>query len=157
MTKYEFITLCVSVLAVVVSTISLIRTRKTADQQLHLEKITSELSKKQLEQILETEKQAEKAFIDLELYSVGSNNELSITNTSHAVAQDIQLKFIGEHDPTIQSDFDSKIPISSLRPGKNVTLIAVSEMGAPSSFEVEVTWKNPDGNVVSDIQTIYEK
>lgn len=157
MTKYELLTLLVSVLAVVVSTISLIRTRKIASQQLQLEKITAELSKKQLEQILENEKQAEQAFIDVELYSVGSNNELSLTNNSHAVAQDIQLKFISDYDPTIQSDFESKIPISSLRPGKEVTLIAISEMGTPSSFEVEVTWTNPDGNVVSDKQTIYDR
>ena len=156
MTKYEILTLAVSLLAVIVSTISLVRTRRIAAQQLDLEKITAELSKKQLEKIIESEEDALKASVEVVLHSSGDNNELLICNNGRAEAKNVSIKVLGDYDPTVSSDFESKIPIKSLRPGKRVSLIAVSEFGTPSSFDIEVTWENPNGEKCTDIQTVYE-
>ncbi len=81
MTKYEILTLAVSLLAVIVSAVSLFRTRRIAAQQLDLEKITAELSKKQLEKIIESEEDALKASVEVGLHSSGDNNELLILST----------------------------------------------------------------------------
>ncbi|MFA6465923.1 MAG: hypothetical protein WCT30_09220 [Desulfurivibrionaceae bacterium] len=156
MTKYEILTLAVSLLAVFVSAISLVRTRKIAAQQLDLEKITAELSRKQLEKIIESEENALKASVEVELCSSGDNNELLICNNGKAEANNVSIKVLGDYNPTISSDFESKVPIKSLRPGKMVSIIAVSEYGTPSSFDIEVTWENPNGEKCTDIQTVYE-
>lgn len=156
MTKYEILTLVVSLLAVTVSAMSLIRTRKIAAQQLDLEKITAELSKKQLEKIIESEEVALRASIEVELQHSGNDNELVIYNSGKAEAKNISIKILGDYNPIISSDFESKIPIKSLKPGKMVSLIAVSEFGTPSSFDIEVTWENPNGEKHTDIQMVYD-
>jgi hypothetical protein len=156
MTKYEILTLVVSLLAVIVSTISLFRTRRIAAQQLDLEKITAELSKKQLEKIIESEEDALKAFVEVDLHSSGTNNELVISNNGMAEAKNVSIRVLGDYDPTVRGDFESKIPIKSLRPGRSVSLLAASEFGTPSSFDIEVTWNNPDGEKCTDAQTVYE-
>ncbi len=156
MTKYEILTLVVSLLAVIVSTVSLVRTRKIAAQQLDLEKITAELSKKQLEKIIESEEDDIKALIEVSLHSSGTNNELVISNNGKAEAKNVSIRVLGDYDPTIRGDFESKIPIKSLRPGRSVSLFAATEIGTPSSFDIEVTWENPDGKKCTDTQTVYE-
>jgi hypothetical protein len=156
MSKYEILTLVVSILAIIVSAVSLVRTRKIAAQQLDLERITAELSKKQLERIIASEEDALKASVEVGLNSSGNNNELLICNNGKAEAKNVSIKVLGDYDPTVNGDFESKIPIKSLRPGKSVSLIAVSEFGTPSSFEIEVTWENPNGEKCTDVQTVYE-
>ena len=49
MTPFEITTLLVSLLAIFISFVSLIRTRKITLQQLNLEKKTAQLAQKQLE------------------------------------------------------------------------------------------------------------
>ena len=156
MTIYEILTLLISILAAIVSTVSLVRTRKIAAQQIELEKVTAALSKKQLEKIIESEEEASTAFIEVSLHSYGTNNQLVITNTGGAEAKNISIKILGDYDPTEKGDFESKIPIKSLRPGNSVSLLAASEYGTPSSFDIEVTWENPDGKICNDIQPVYE-
>jgi len=156
MTKYEILTLAVSLLAIIVSAVSLVRTRKIAAQQLDLEKITAELSKKQLEKIIKSDEDALKASVEVVLQSSGNNNELIICNNGRAEAKNVSIKVLGDYDPTVKGDFDSKIPIKSLRPGKRVSLFASGEFGTPSSYDIEVTWDNPNGEKCTDIQTVYE-
>jgi len=157
MTRYEILTLLVSAVAVIISTVSLVRTRKIAAQQLDLEKITADLSKKQLEKIIESEEEAEKASIELELLSLGVKNELQIINSGMAEAKNVSIKVLGDYDPTVENDFKRKIPIKSLLSGKSVSLIAVRGFRTPPNFDVEVTWENLDGKKCTNIQTVYER
>jgi len=55
MSPYEFFTVCVSLVAIVISFVSLIRTRETSNKQIELEKISAKLAEKQLTKIEETE------------------------------------------------------------------------------------------------------
>ena len=55
MTPYEILTICVAVLAVMISLVSLVRTRKTTKVQIELEKISARLAEKQLDKIIESE------------------------------------------------------------------------------------------------------
>ncbi|MCB1790336.1 MAG: hypothetical protein KDJ24_08555 [Gammaproteobacteria bacterium] len=51
----EFLTLLISIIAVVISYVSLVRTRATSEVQIELERISAELAKKQLARIEENE------------------------------------------------------------------------------------------------------
>lgn len=55
MTPYEVITVCASLVAIVISLVSLIRTRETSNKQIELEKISAKLAEKQLTKIEEAE------------------------------------------------------------------------------------------------------
>jgi len=156
MTKYEILTLAVSLLAIVVSVLSLVRTRKIAAQQLDLEKITAELSKKQLENIIKSEEDAMNANVNVELNPSGEVDKLVICNNGRANAKNVSIKVLGDYDPTDRGDFESNIPITSLRPGKSVSIFFfTSEFGSPSSYNIEVTWENPSGEKCKNIQTVY--
>jgi len=106
--------------------------------------------------IYNQEKANEKAFIDLELIDAGNNNQLIICNDSNAEARNINIKILGEHNPTLRDEFKTKIPIEILKPGKEVSLWAIRELSAPSSYEVEIAWENPDGTIQKDTQKVYE-
>lgn len=156
MTSYEFLTLLVSLLAVILSAVSLFRTRRTAIRQLALQEITAELSKKQLEKIKESEEDAKKTFIEVKLVSLKDYNKFVICNVGEAEAKNVSIKVLGDYNPIVSNDFEDKIPIKSLRPRQEVSLLSVSELGTPSSFEVEVSWENPTGEICVVPQTVYE-
>ena len=155
MTSYEILTLLISTLAVFVAVISLIRTRSISEKQLKLEKITAELSKKQLQQIKEKELAEEKAYIDVEFVDSGDNNQIILTNHGYSEAKDVKLKIYGEYNPLIPSEYEEKFPVKLLRPGKFVTLWAADEFGTPDNYEIEVSWIDPDGSKKIDKQHIH--
>lgn len=52
MTSYELLTTLVAILALVISAVSLFRTRKTAEMQIELARVSSKLAEKQLERLI---------------------------------------------------------------------------------------------------------
>lgn len=149
MTLYEYFTLLISLLAIVISALSLIRTRRTASQQLELEKITAELSAKQLKFLKAEESEHSKAKIEVELEGYGSDYNLIVTNVGGAVARDVSFVIEGE-SPVLDGEYKEKFPIRELRPGKSVSLCAALSMGSPSQYNVLVHWKNPDDSEEQD-------
>lgn len=146
---YEYFTLLISLLAIVISALSLIRTRRTASQQLELEKITAELSAKQLKFLKAEESEHSKAKIEVELEGYGSDYNLIVTNVGGAVARDVSFVIEGE-SPVLDGEYKEKFPIRELRPGKSVSLCAALSMGSPSQYNVLVHWKNPDDSEEQD-------
>ncbi|WP_206194425.1 hypothetical protein [Shewanella polaris] len=53
MSKFEIISALVSLIAIVISSVSLVRTRKLAKEQLELERVTAKLSQLQIENLAE--------------------------------------------------------------------------------------------------------
>ena len=150
MNVYETLTLVISLLAVIVSAISLIRTHTISSQQFVLEKKTADLAQKQLELIEAKEKELSVAKIDVELAGAGSDYKLVITNIGGVEAKDVNISFDGKGYPLVASEYAEKIPISVLRPGKSVELLAPKTMGCGSQYLTQVRWLNPDGTQGKD-------
>ena len=146
MTGYEIFSLIVSSLAILVAVVSLVRTRKIAAQQIELEKITAELSKKQLDILTSEELARSKAYIDVELEDFGNTHKFIVTNKGGAEATNVNFSIPGDGSPLVANEYTKKIPIKSLKPEKSVTLIAAISMGSPHEFNVFVSWNNPDGS-----------
>ena len=150
MTSFEIFSIFISLLAVIISAVSLVRTRKISAQQLELEKITAELSQKQLENLHLDAAVKAKAFIDVELIKSGTKYKIAITNTGGSEAQNIDFHIAEDRNPLVGNDYAEKIPIKSLKPGKAVYLLAAISSGMPASFNGCVRWKNPDGSQEKD-------
>ena len=150
MTVYETLTLVISLLAVFVSVISLMRTRTIASQQLALEKRTADLAQKQLELIEAEEKAQSVAKIDVELVGSGSDYKFVIRNIGGVEAKDVRFSIDGNGYPLVASEYAEKIPISVLRPGKCVELLAPKTMACGSQYLTRVLWLNPDGTQGKD-------
>ena len=150
MTTYEIVSLIVSLVAVVIALVSLVRTRKVASQQIELERVTAELSAKQLDILNAEEKSLSKAQIDVELEGFDSDYHFIITNVGGAEARNVTFKIEGEENPLIESEYQDKIPIPSLRPGKSIQLIAALDIGSSSKYNAVVSWQDPDGSAQHD-------
>ena len=148
MSVYEKLSLLISLLAAAISAFSYVRTRNIAAKQLELQHATAELSRKQLELIEQEEEVRSKACVDVELEKNGSDYWFVITNHGDSEARNIGFYLDGDenYNPLVPSEYEQKIPISSLKPGKSVTLIAAITFSSPKQFEAFVRWINLDGS-----------
>lgn len=148
MTQYEALTLLVAILAIIVSVVSLVRTRRIQDKQMEFQKLAATLSSKQLE-IIEKENAAR---INVRLERDRGGEHFSIVNEGKAVARDIHIALDGtsNDNPFIVNDYTEKIPIKSLHPGNSVRVLAGLDMQSARQYTILVRWTNPDGRQVSD-------
>ncbi|WP_422491308.1 hypothetical protein [Endozoicomonas sp. ALE010] len=150
MSYYEILTLCVSSLAVVVSLVAIIRTRKVDTAMLRLEEVHAELSKKQIELIEKEKKEQEKASIKVELVKYSrSDYKFHITNHGRSPARNIRFSLTQNcnDNPLVMGEYKDKIPYPLLNPDETFTLIAAITLGMSSTiFPVEVIWQNEDGS-----------
>lgn len=145
LTSYEIISACVSLLAVITA-ISLFRTRRISMQKIELERITANLSKKQLEMLHAEETERSKAHIDVELTKIDNSYKFVITNIGNSEAKNIHFHLEGNGNPLIPNEYAEKIPVKSLKPRKSVPLIANFTLATSTSFNTYLRWNNPDGS-----------
>jgi hypothetical protein len=98
MSNFETLTLLVSVLAVVISTISLVRTRKLAKEQLELERVTAELSRLQIQNLEEDRESKTKPKFNVTLSKLGQSSFFYISNTGEGTAYEVNFELIDCED-----------------------------------------------------------
>ncbi|WP_103894669.1 hypothetical protein [Pseudomonas sp. NFACC36] len=144
MNFYESLTLLVSCLAIIISTVSLVRTRKISEEQLKLERVTAELSAYQIKEIEEQNSLKDKPVINVRLNRMGDNSELVIANTGQGFAYDIDVELVNcSENPLYDAQY--KLPCPELRPRSTVKLGASFYMASPMQYEVRVTWRDALG------------
>jgi len=132
MTNYEKWILGFTIITAIIAFVSLYRTRKITRIQIDLEKISAQLSKKQIERMEAQEEAATRAYVDVEF--VG--DKIYITNTGGAKARNVQFDVKDATKPYPENQHRDMFPISNLSPGKNVTLIAAISAGHPLKYSV---------------------
>jgi hypothetical protein len=151
MSGYELLSLLVALLAVTISALSLVRTGSLQRQQLRLNEITEELSRKQLESFAVNEAAGQRARVIAALEGYSSHRSFVLTNEGPAAAKQVGFELIDCPDsPLVKGDYDQKLPVPILQPGQRLRLIAAIHMGSPTTYTARVTWTNPDGFTTSD-------
>jgi len=149
MKLYEIGTLLIALLATVISTVSLVRSRRTQEKQLEFEAINAALAKKQLELISREETNQEKARVVAELVKVGKTDfRFVIINQSSVMATNVDFE-IDENspdNPLLQDECQKKLPYPFLQPGQSFTLIAAPYKGSTMNYNTLLSWTNPDGS-----------
>jgi hypothetical protein len=122
----DMITPLISILAVIISLVALIRGRKNSQKLIELEEIHAQLSRKQLEEYERQETDSLKANLTVSLQADGSSGRFIIENKGPAVAKKIYFSLIeeGEHNPLVSGDFEKKIPYPQLNPGESYHFLA---------------------------------
>jgi hypothetical protein len=142
--KYEIISTLVSLLAIVVSSVSLIRTRKLAKEQLDLERVTAELSRLQIEGIEQEKVEKNKPKFNVTLSKLGKSYYFYITNTGQGTAYHVDFELVDCHDSPLTSDVSEKFPHPEMKPSSRVKLFAAIHMQSPLKYQAKVTWKNSE-------------
>lgn len=144
MNKYEVISTLVSVLAIIVSTISLIRTRKLAKEQIELEKVTAKLSELQIEGIEQEKAERNKPKFNVSLTKLGKSHYFYITNTGQGTAYDVNFELIDCDDSPLTNDVNHKFPHPEMKPKSRVKLIAALHLQSPLKYQAKVSWKDSE-------------
>lgn len=146
MSKFEILSLLISSLAVMISTVSLMRTRKLANEQLELEKVTAELSRLQIERIAEEKSNKSKPKFNVNLTKLGKSYSFYISNTGQGSAYNVNFELIDcEDSPLSLHDLQDKFPHQEIKPNSRVKLLAAIHMGSPTKYQVKLTWQNESG------------
>lgn len=155
MTPYELLTLLASVIAVIISAVSLVRTRKLAAEQLELERITAELSRLQIKSLEEQEVLKTKPQLNVAITKIGNSTNFIISNTGKGSAYDVNLELVDCPDnPLITSDADEKLPSPEMRPNSRIKLLAAMHMSSPLTYQVKLTWRESSGEQQSEIHWV---
>lgn len=144
MSEYELITLLVSLLAVIISTVSLVRARRLGEEQLKLERITAELSAYQIKEIEEREGLKDKPNIKVRLAKTGDGSEFVIANAGQGIAYDIDFKLVDCNENPLY-DAQYKLPCPELRPSTTLKLRASFHMNSSMQYQALVTWRDSSG------------
>jgi len=145
---YEaIISLGISTIGVLISGAALIVALKS-------QRTSSELARKQLEQLTREEAESRKARLTLEMQKTGPANwAVMLQNASKVDAFNVQLKFLDTDDeqgPIVLSEYRAKLPVPKLSAGATVKLVAFRNMQSPRTYTALLTWTNPDGADNSD-------
>lgn len=138
----------ISLLAVVVSVVALLRSRKNHAQLLELERVHAELSQRQIDEIEERKCEALKASLVAHLEKADQGYKFVITNKGEATASNIYfaLEQDNEHNPLIHGDFEQKIPFPALAPNEHYHLLAHIPLNIRQlTYEISLRWDNQDG------------
>ena len=144
MSNFEALTLILSCVAVIVSLAVWNGQRKLQREANDLQRVTAELSRKQLQLI----KEQEQSKFALSLTKDGKGYKLVLANKGEADALAVDLRPIGttiENNYLIASELEEKLPIKRLRSGEEVRFLAAVSMGTPIVSEFHVSWHNADG------------
>lgn len=142
--------ICISIIAVIISTVALVRSRKIAQEQLRLEKITAELSKKQLELLQIEEISKTKPKLNVTVQPLGKNHCFYITNTGNVDIYHLNFEIINDQDKPLYDAHD-KLPLKELRANSVLKLRAAFHFGSPSKYEVKLSWQDEHGNSFEEL------
>ena len=146
MSKFEILSLIISTLAVVISCVSLVRTRKLAKEQLELERVTAELSRLQIESIAEEKSDKTKPKFNVNLTKFGKSYNFYISNTGQGSAYNVEFELIDCNDsPLSTHELQDMFPHQEMKPNSRIKLMAAIHTGSPRKYQVKLTWENADG------------
>jgi hypothetical protein len=116
------------------------------EEQMRLERVTAELSQRQLELLVQEDKEKSKANIHVTLEKSGNDYRFWIRNKGRAKASDVwvTLESEGPDNPIVGSEYKKKIPIPFLSPSDGVSLMAAIHMGSSGKYKMYARWINED-------------
>ena len=155
MTIYEIIASLLAIVAVVISLVSLVRTRKVAQAQIELqrEQVALQTEQAALAQVQRGVLEAElikRNSADVRVYLAGTNHGHSfiVRNVGPVDARDVSVSIVSKmtgQSPIIGTEATSKLPIKRLMPDHEIALIAGLSFDTGTDFDVTTTWKDPNG------------
>ena len=157
MSTTEIISSLISLLAVAVSVVALLRSGQNHAQLLELERVHAELSQSQIEDIEERKREALKASLTVHLEKTNQDYKFVITNQGQATASNIYfgMEQNNEHNPLVRGDFEQKTPFPALAPNERYHLLAHIPLGIRQlTYEISLRWNNEDGTQKRIVQSV---
>ena len=155
MSTYEVISSLFAFVAIVISLVSLVRTRRLARAQVELHKNQVELQTDQAalarlqRGILEAELiQKNSADVRVHIANTTHGHSFIVRNVGAVDARDVTVDIVSRKNgrsPIVGNEASSKLPIKRLMPDHELNLVGALSFDTGTSFDVTTTWKDPNG------------
>lgn len=146
MTLYESLTLLIAVISAIIAVTSLVRTRRLAEEQVRLGKVTEELTRKQIAQIESQEIEKKSPKLSVDLVKVGKDYSFIVANRGQGSAFDLDLELVDCADsPLLGRQLEDNFPHPELRSENRIKLLAAIHMGSPTKYIARLSWKDSEG------------
>lgn len=148
----DIIGVLIALLAIVISFVSLNRTRKFSERQIALQEETARLSALQRRILEREEEDRNKSDVDAYIYKAERGYRIGIRNTGNVEIRNVRI-FVnateGRTSPLVQSEVSEKLPVDKMRPGDEINLIAALTLETGTTFEAHIKWDTVEGETYS--------
>lgn len=148
----EFIKYGFPTIAIGISILSFLNSRKASKIQDRLYQVEEKLKNYELEEIEKKREEASKAIIEARIYKVSNGNyRLKLWNSGGATAHNVNFFVHPDYgDPIIKQ----KVPYEFLESNKSFEEHVVVVIGTPNKLKITTTWKNKEGTSYSKEQLL---
>ena len=147
MTRYETLSLLISVAALLIALVSLVRTRKAQQQQERLNKVVEELSQRQMEHLERVEAETQRARVIVEMGREIGESCFVLVNSGAAPAQDVTLQIVDYPNPhLLWGPSAEAFPLPILNVGQRFTVHQRHGLNDPLVVHARTGWIDPDGD-----------
>jgi hypothetical protein len=157
MNDFEVLSVLVACLALIVSLSVWAGQRKLQREANDLQKVTAELSKRQLELIDQQEAARNQSELLFNLAEEGRSHKLLLKNLGPADAFDIEIESLGtkqEDVLLVREEIDERFPMRRLRSGETAKLNAAIYVGSSMVFRLRARWKTANGTQRQEDYTV---
>lgn len=140
----DILTNGIAIIALLVSIFSILQSRRTAKEQLKLQKSASKLAEKQLEILKKEENNKSLPRLNVTIQKQGNNHYFYITNRGNVTIYNLNLELIDCSDNPL-FDAHEKLPYPELRYDNALKLGAAFACDSSSNYKVKLTWENQEG------------
>lgn len=148
MSDFELLSIFTACIALVISLVVWTGQRKLQREANELQRVTAELSKRQLETIEKEEAASKVANLDVQIERNGQSYALVLTNYGPSPAFQVQLTPMGVGEEELlffPEELEAKFPIKRMFPSGRAILTARVYIGSPSSFKIRIDWLDGNG------------
>lgn len=139
-------------IALLLSIISFIDSRKAGKIQEKLNELEEKLKKYELEEKEKEREEATKANIEARVVKISKGNyKMKIWNSGKATAYEVDFTIPEEYKGVV---WKTKVPYEFLESGKSFEEVVLVYSGTPDKFNVTTTWKDKEGRTYSKEQIV---
>ena len=133
MTGYEWVSLGISSVALVVAILSWLKSNK--------------LAKLQIQELEEKKRLKDKPKLNVAIHRTGKSSYFAVANTGDGSAYDLDFRLVDCDDSPIM-DTSSKLPHPELKPNSVIKLAAYFHINSPVKYQVELAWQEKGSDAV---------
>jgi len=150
MQNENILTLVIAIIAVVISFVSLHRSRKFNEQQILFQQETDKLNRLQRSIIEKEVEETGRSDVSCYIYNAEKGQRLGVINRGNVPVKNVKIDLIppkGYERPFISGDYDEKIPIKIMHPRDEINLLLGLCDDTGTAFTAQIEWQTESGGL----------
>jgi hypothetical protein len=150
MQNENILTLVIAIIAVLISFVSLYRSRKFNEQQILFQQEADKLNRLQRSILEKQIEETGRSDVSCYIYNAAKGQRLGVLNSGNVPVKNVKIDLIpleGYERPFISGDYDEKIPVKILHPGDEINLLLGLCKDTGTTFTAQIEWQTESGDL----------